>query len=130
MIEFINASKIAAISFNLLYSICFVETGLRNVDNFHDNKHPSRGICQVQVNTARFFAPHLDALSLKLPVVNTLIAAKYLAYQNKRYKGNLVKVISSYNAGHFITGNKKYVAKVKKVMRELERKQLALNDQT
>jgi soluble lytic murein transglycosylase-like protein len=63
------------------------------------------------------------------PEVNAEIAGAYLKYQTDRYGGDKIKTIASYNAGRYneskiVPGkprNLKYVKRVLKTMRELER---------
>lgn len=112
------ATKIG-VSAQLLISVCSVETGLVNKNNFEDRVEASLGVCQVQLTTARRFGKHYDMLALQQPRTNILVAAKYLKWQLNRY-GSEYMAISSYNAGSFTTKNQRYVDNVYKIMVELE----------
>lgn len=108
------------ISTHLLFAICTVESGFKNVNNYTDNQGPAFGVCQLHGDTAKEMLPYVDALALMQPKVNLLVAALYLKKQQNRY-GNLTDVIASYNAGSvFIVNNeytnKEYVDKVVSVM--------------
>ena len=110
----------------LLESICIVESDLRtHVININDGGigNSSFGICQISFNTAKFLGIRLNAecsgkvsgLSkciLLEPRFNIYLAGFYLRKQLNRYRGNLSKAVSAYNAGSSISGNLKYVRKV------------------
>lgn len=109
----------------VLVGVCAVESGLDlNAIAYHDgglNRH-SFGVCQVQYTTAREMGFHrdrhcetkkLNKCSLLEPAVNIQYAAQYLSYQLTRYKGDLNKALSAYNAGSYSKKNTKYVKKVR-----------------
>lgn len=107
----------------LLLSVCHVETGLRTLNNFNDGG--SYGIAQVQLNTARIYAPYADILSLQQPEFNAIIASKYLKTLLDKYKDPW-SAVAAYNAGslRYKNGkliNKKYVDKVKKAYYHYEK---------
>lgn len=109
------AAKVG-VSAQLLISVCSVETGLVNKNNFEDRVEASLGVCQVQLTTARRFGKHYDMLALQQVDFNILIAAKYLKYQLNRYK-NTYKAVGAYNAGSYIEKsgraiNEKYINRV------------------
>lgn len=113
------------ISAMLLTSVCTVETGLRNVNNYTDHQGASLGVCQVQLRTARSIKPWLDRLALQQPRVNLELAALYLKQLRMRYK-NVWSSVSAYNKGSLVMVegqyfNQAYVDKVKKVYYKLEK---------
>jgi soluble lytic murein transglycosylase-like protein len=83
----------------LLLSICDVETGLRNINNYQDKHGGSYGVAQLKLRTARGIYPHIDLLSLQNPRVNITIAAEYLKKIMRRYKNPKIAA-AVYNAGH------------------------------
>lgn len=113
---------------SLIRSICFVESSYRpNAVNLGDGGpgNHSIGVCQVSYQTAlqMGMAPVpactsesktvLARCPLMDPTVNIDYAAKYLAFQMKRYGDNLDCVISAYNAGTCLKkSNRSYVLKV------------------
>jgi hypothetical protein len=112
----LTAAKAAGISASLLISICTVETGMRNVNHYHDGASVSAGICQIKISTARSVAPYADLLSLQQIGFNLYIAGLYLKKLDDKYH-NLTHVIAAYNAGHVtisngLYSNQRYVNKV------------------
>jgi soluble lytic murein transglycosylase-like protein len=85
----------------LLQAICTVESNLKpNAIAHYDGvsgRH-SRGICQVQHDTAKMFEPNVKKEELFDPTVNARIAAKYLNWQFERYH-NWDRAIIAYNRG-------------------------------
>jgi len=117
----IASAKLIGITPSLLLGLCSVESSLQNIVNKNDFGSASYGICQVKENTKK----HVISLKKFPPCVsvfkkdqlmdisyNSCIAAKYLKYQMERYKGNVRKALSAYNAGRYVKHNKKYVNKV------------------
>ncbi len=109
---------------NSLRAICTVESNLNpdaiNVNDGSVGRH-SFGICQVQAPTAelmgfKFKCEEGSVCLLMHPSININIAGLYLQRQLTRYKGDLKKAISSYNAGSW---TKKNIAYVNKVMKEM-----------
>jgi hypothetical protein len=112
----IVAAKAAGVSASLLLSICTVETGMKNVNNYTDPHHGSFGVCQLNLKTARSIRPEVDRLALQQPSVNLEIAALYLKQLHNKYH-NSHHEIAAYNAGHArleagIYLNQDYVNKV------------------
>lgn len=110
----------------MLVSICNVETGIKNVNNYKDHHGPSYGVAQLKLSTARSVEPMVDVLALQQPMVNVTVAAKLLKKLDKKY-GNKKYVIAAYNAGsvRYKNGkliNKKYVDKVEKNYYHLNKK--------
>ncbi len=106
------------VSASLLLSICTVETGLRNVNNYQDGNGGSFGVCQVSEPVARSFRPHIGRLALQQPEVNIEIAALYLKQLYDKYEHPWHSV-AAYNGGkaRIVDGvyrNQDYVNKVKK----------------
>ncbi len=126
-----SAALSAGIPPALLLAVCQTESNFRNVTVAMDGTSASYGICQVKLGTARMFTPRLSYQSLLIPKENARYAAKYLAYQLKRYSGCVHCAVSAYNAGsvriphaHFDNTRHKrqncYVLKVMKNMRGWE----------
>jgi soluble lytic murein transglycosylase-like protein len=96
-----SIAKTYSISPLLLIAICNTESNFRNVINVNDGGSASYGVCQVKLATARFIERREVAPSELLnPSVNLTIAAKYLAYQTRRYGDKETDcIVSAYNAG-------------------------------
>lgn len=69
------------------------------------------GLMQLKCETARDMGFVWDCKRLYQPELNILYGSKYLAYQTKRYGGNLRMVLSAYNAGTATSANQAYVDK-------------------
>ena len=69
------------------------------------------GLMQIKCETARDMGYPYDCQRLYAPDLNILYGAKYLAYQSKRYGGNLRLILSAYNAGTATSKNPTYVNK-------------------
>lgn len=97
---FFNASQTFNLPPKLLESICFVETK-HDVKAIHegDGDSDSLGICQVKLATAQWLGFKGSEHDLMRPEVNIYFAAKYLAYQQRRYK-NISRAIVAYNRGN------------------------------
>lgn len=67
------------------------------------------GLMQMKCETAKDMGYVWDCKRLYLPDLNILYGAKYLAWQSKRYGGNLRLVLSAYNAGTATSANPTYV---------------------
>lgn len=93
--------------------ICSTESDMRNVINHNDGGSPSYGVCQIKLRTARQFSPKITIKELMIPSTNILMAKTIYEWQVSRYKTERC-AISAYNAGRCITGNHKYVKKVRK----------------
>lgn len=59
----------------------------------------ARGLMQIMPRTARQFQRRIRASSLNRPSVNLKIGIKYFEKLNKKYDGNLIHILSAYNAG-------------------------------
>ncbi len=121
--SFFLISKTVGINAYLVFSICFVETGAKPMNNFNDRNEASMGICQIQLTTARSLVPHLDMLALQQTTVNINVAAMYLHKLHKKY-GNFPDTAAAYNAGHVkkVNGrysNQTYVSKVMEKYNEI-----------
>lgn len=94
-------------------SICFVESS-HKVDaiNPHDGGSTSLGVCQVKLQTAKLVGYRGSEKDLLDPALNIYYSAKYLRKQLDRYKGDIPKAISAYNAGKYRESNQLYVKKV------------------
>jgi len=102
----------------LLAAICTVESNNRNLINIDDGGSASYGQCQVKLRTARHVGYHGSVVQLwKNPVVNRMVAGRYLAEQLRRYRGDVRKAVSAYNAGRAVGSNGKYVDKVLSIWR-------------
>lgn len=102
------------VSFEVLRAICEVETGHNvKLKRTWDGGSYSYGICQVKLATARAMGFKGTEKQLSSPDTNIEYAAKYLAYQLKRYNGNYEKAIVSYNRGSYSNeGKRSYSGKV------------------
>lgn len=133
----IKASKKFDVDIALLYAICEVESKCKlNVVNRNDGTSSqkasgivssSHGLFQIKLATAKslgFITKEVKIIKGKRVVIdhtkellnpstNAMYAAKLLRYEYDRYH-NIIKAISAYNAGRYITGNKNYVNKVLK----------------
>jgi len=106
-------AHLVGITPSLLLAICFTESNFRNVAG--DNGK-SIGICQIKLNTAKMLDKKVTETELWDPLLNGFYAAKYLKYQQDRYKGRKDAeycIKSAYNAGSCIKSNRKYVDKVR-----------------
>lgn len=85
---------------NLLSALCYVESR-HNVAAVHkdDGTSNSVGVCQVKLKTAKWMGFEGTEKQLMDPKVNTYYAAKYLAYQQKRYH-SVTKAVIAYNIGN------------------------------
>jgi hypothetical protein len=85
----------------LLASLCYVES-THNVNAVHhdDGGTDSLGVCQVKQSTAKWMGHGGTEKDLMEPAVNVYYAAKYLAYQGRRYKGNWTRAMVAYNRGN------------------------------
>lgn len=122
-----------------LHAMCFVESGHKRIDIQDTNGKKSYGVCQVQLETARFVfskvslqarcsagSSYLGVFQLPAPRgrdlsrnswINAMYAAAYLRYQYDRY-GSWEKALGAYNQGHWKPHrqNRKYVNKVLALM--------------
>lgn len=92
------AAKAVSLPPAFLLSVCFVETGHRNLVHQDDGGTPSLGVCQVKTATAQMFDKRATDTALMDPVKNARFAARYLAKQLKRY-GDFVCAAAAYNKG-------------------------------
>lgn len=123
---FLSAAIRYSISVNLLIGLCSTESRLdMNAINYNDGQPGvhSYGLGQIQYPTARHMGYkrdrhctgyHINKCGLLKPEINLDLSAKYLKYQLDRYKGNINKALSAYNAGTFTNKNFKYVKEVLK----------------
>lgn len=109
----------------LLSALCFVESSHKiTAIHYDDGQDNSIGVCQVQPKTARFLKFKGTTKDLFLPNQNVKYAAAYLRYQLNRYNNDVYKAVAAYNAGSFISKdkktavNKQYVKKVFKAWSE------------
>jgi len=115
------AAKEAGIPAKLLSAVCKVESGHRNIINWNDSGTPSYGQCQLKMQTARHMGFKGGVSALINPLTNARIAAKFLAWQLRRYGGDWKKAITAYNRGsykHGVSKNNLYVTKVTLAMLE------------
>lgn len=127
--HFENVTNELGLPKDLIKAICTVESGLRanaiNRNDAGENRH-SIGLCQVQYTTAlelglkpnkACYGGIFPKCVLFDPYLNIQIAGLYLQKQFIRYKGNLKKTISAYNAGSYSRSNTEYVNKVLRRMK-------------
>lgn len=111
----------------IVMSICWIESGHKNVVNKHDGGSPSYGICQVKLDTANWMKEYnripgkpLTSKDLMNPETNIQYAELYLRYQLKVYNNDINCAISAYNAGSCIKWNqKRYVKRVLEKAKEI-----------
>lgn len=100
----------------LIDAVCFVEYSHNpgaHLIRHNDGKGDSLGTCQIKLATARMMGFKGTKEELMLPEVNVEQAARYLAYQLKRYGGDYAKAVTAYNAGTtYSHGGSKYLAQV------------------
>jgi soluble lytic murein transglycosylase-like protein len=118
---FSPAAKQAKVDVNLLRAVCWVESGHRSIITREDGGSSSIGICQLKLATAKHMGFKGTRLQLLDPKVNARYAAKYLAWQFKRY-GDWKFAIIAYNRGHFKQKMLKNNSYVKRVMLALKEK--------
>lgn len=116
-----NASSTFKIDMALLQAVCTVESRCKakavNKDDATASKRAkgvkehSLGLFQIKLATARGLGFKGSRADLMKPEVNTWYAAKLLRSLYDRYHLTY-KVVSAYNAGHYIKSNKAYVDKV------------------
>lgn len=86
---------------NLLSSLCYVESTYDITAVHHDDGGTnSLGVCQIKLKTAKWLGFKGNELELMKPEVNIYYSGKYLAYQLRRYKGNITKAVIAYNFGN------------------------------
>jgi len=111
----ISAAKAYNVPPRLLYGIARAESNLNpEAINKHDKGSPSYGLCQLKLSTARFLGFKGKVADLKDPYINSFFAAKYLRYTYLMNHKSWERAISSFNAGHYTSKNKKYVKNVLK----------------
>lgn len=94
------------VSPRLLRALCTVESGLKpKAFVRRDGKSSSFGLCQVKRIAAKHVGLYTNDKDLMQPEINLRVAAKFLRLQLDRYKGNVVKALSAYNAGRDISQN-------------------------
>ena len=116
---FVSASQMYDLPPGLLSAVCYVESK-HTVGAMHrgDGHSDSIGICQIKLETARFFHFKGTAEQLQDPTTNIKYAAAYLRYQTFRYKCDFKKAVAAYNAGRYnknmkgLPRNNQYVTKV------------------
>ena len=97
-----EAAKTNGIPVELLRAVCETESKHNlKVKRVWDGGSYSYGVCQVKLGTARLLGFKGKEQQLIDPNTNIDYAAKYLAYQLKRYKGDYKKAIVSYNRGSY-----------------------------
>lgn len=120
LIDVASAAHLVGVPAELLTAICKVESGLVAVRSLDGATH-SFGICQVKLETAQ----HMDSIykhkhlataeRLMDNYINAFYAAKYLAYQYRRY-GDWMLATDAYNKGRAVSSSSAYVKKVWRVM--------------
>lgn len=90
------------INTDILKAVCEIESNHNlKLKKVWDGGSYSYGICQVKLGTARFMGFKGKESELMKPEVNVEYAAKYLAYQLKRYNNDYKKAIVAYNRGSY-----------------------------
>lgn len=75
----------------------------------------SYGLSQLTIVTAKHHCK-LDESEIMDPKKNLFCGAKVLAHQLRRYKGDVNKALSAYNAGTYTPKNSVYAKKIKQKM--------------
>lgn len=75
-------------------------------------KPPTYGLMQLQERTARAHGLKGSVTNLLNPETNIKVGTSYYAAQVNRYRGDWMKAMSAYNAGHATAKNKAYVKDV------------------
>jgi len=115
-----RAAEKVGVPKKLLRAICAAESGLKpwayRYGDGGSQRNSAFGICQVLHSTAKaygfrdencykdfrnsyFRERNYKACKLFGPYTNSLIAARYLKYQLKRYDGSWISAIAAYNSG-------------------------------
>jgi hypothetical protein len=108
----------------LVSAVCWVESKHKVkafVKSDGKKRTPSYGVCMVKYETAQFLGFEGTPEQLMDPNTNIIYAAKYLAYQLKRYNNNYDKALTAYNRGSVKPDtnlNNIYVQKVKLAIHE------------
>lgn len=116
-----NAASSFNIDVTLLYAICMQESHCRaGAINHNDGTKlqknsgivsKSHGMFQIKLATAKALGFNGNTKDLRKPEVNSYYAAKLLRSLYNKYQ-DTIKVVSAYNAGKPITGNKDYTRRV------------------
>lgn len=113
---FLLASMNNGLPAHLLDAVCGVESNHSTsptLIRYNDGKGASYGICQIKVTTARQVGFRGRPRDLMDPKVNIEYAARYLAFQLKRYGNDYAKSVTAYNQGTtYSHGGSRYLAKV------------------
>jgi len=97
----------------LVFAVADVESGFRSVKRMEPTVGEyAYGPMQILCSTARDMGYTGRCDDLIKPELSIEYGTKYLAYQIRRYNGNLVQAISAYNAGSYTPANMDYVNKV------------------
>lgn len=124
VLSIVLAAKKVGVPASLMLSLCFHESGLRNITKPNDGGSPTYGVCQVKLPAGREayrFTKHPELKVLEGKSggkaltdvhVNALASAGYMKFQLDRYKGDIWKAVSAYNKGSYSTSNRAYVEKV------------------
>ncbi len=84
----------------LLSSLCWIESTHKiNAIHHDDGGASSLGVCQIKLETAKELGFKGTEQQLMNPKMNIKYAAKYLAFQIKRYK-SVNKAVIAYNRGN------------------------------
>lgn len=102
---------------NLALAIAWVESSMNQNAINHSDPGKAWGVMQILPSTARWMGYRGKTEDLLKPENSIKYGIKYLAYQLKRYRGNVVKAAAAYNAGSVRYGrrgfiNQRYVDKV------------------
>ena len=115
---FVSVSSFYALPPGLLSAVCYVESKHKEeVVHVKDGNSDSIGVCQIKYATAVDLGFKGTPEELKYSIVNIEYAGRYLKKMLVKYE-DTSKAISAYNAGHPVSFNKKYVAKVYKAWKE------------
>lgn len=106
------AARAYDVPVNVLHSVITVESGYRPRAINKTARIRSYGLTQLTIDTAWHHCG-LPKAKIMDPRSNIFCGAKVLSYQLRRYRGNIDKALSAYNAGTFTRTNRNYVRKVR-----------------
>jgi soluble lytic murein transglycosylase-like protein len=95
----------------MFHALILVESNYKEDAVNKSAKIRSYGLTQLTLATAKRFCG-LTKKNIMDPLRNMECGARVLRYQIERYKGNLKKALSAYNAGTYTPKNTKYVKKI------------------
>lgn len=117
-----QAAKANGIEPELFHALVMVESSFNPKAINKTARIKSYGLAQLTIDTAQHHCK-LSKKEIMDPTKNLFCGAKVLRYQLRRYKGDVDKALSAYNAGTYTKYNAIYAIKIrqKMVMRYIAR---------